>query len=208
MRALPTMVALALTTSCGSRPKPHAPVKLPAGGISAWLAGLAPATPVAVDETHERLEQATEFFLQRTATTRLHLQLDKPLYRPGEAIWVRAWELETRSLETPTTYHSVTIELFDPKGTKVADEKIVADSLLTDWGFKLPESAPGGQYSVRATSELARALERHSIGAPENPEKNQVETGPVRSEKRHATSANQPLSTSQSASWATSGDAR
>src|SRR5690606_10294008 len=49
---------------------------------------------------------------------RVYTQLDRPLYRPGEDIWVRSVSLVSRGLQ-PDSNYGLTYELVDPRGSVV-----------------------------------------------------------------------------------------
>ena len=79
---------------------------------------------------------------------------DKPLYRPGEPVRVRAVALERFRL-TPAGAAPMAFEVLDPRGAKVASDSLAATGGVGAWEWKIPEGAPGGQYTLRLTGDPA-----------------------------------------------------
>ncbi len=94
---------------------------------------------------------------------RLHLQVDKPLYRPGETIWFKAWDLEARTLAGAGSAQTI-VELVSPKGAVVMKKRLRA---AADGGahndFVLPEHAQGGEYTLRMTTSEGHTTDRGVI---------------------------------------------
>ena len=93
---------------------------------------------------------------------RLYLQVDKPLYKPGETIWFKTWDLKARALSGADVAQS-TVELISPKGATVLKKKlrVTAGSATND--FELPADVQGGEYTLRATSGDGQRAERGVI---------------------------------------------
>lgn len=80
---------------------------------------------------------------------RVHVQVDKPLYQPGETVWVKSWSLRARnfaeeSIELPARY-----ELVNPRGTVVAKLTVRERDGISHNAFDLPADLDGGEYIVR-----------------------------------------------------------
>lgn len=80
----------------------------------------------------------------------VYVSTDKPLYRPGQTIHVRALSLKQKDL-TPVSGEPVTLELLDGKGNKMFKE----DTLTDDYGVAsltpvLAAQVNVGSYTVRA----------------------------------------------------------
>ncbi len=78
------------------------------------------------------------------------LTTDKPVYQPGQTIYIRALSLRVPH-KTPLGAREVTLEILDPKGTKVFKEK----GTTSEWGifstsFKLASLVGLGNYKVQA----------------------------------------------------------
>ncbi len=95
--------------------------------------------------------------------TRVHVLTDKPLYRPGEIVWVRSWHLDSASF-TAATNGGIRYELVGPRGD-VVQEKYVeqkkAGAATND--FALPSSSPGGAWRVRVTAPDGASTERRLV---------------------------------------------
>ena len=93
---------------------------------------------------------------------RLYLQVDKPLYKPGETIWFKTWDLKARALSGADVAQT-TVELVSPKGATVLKKRlhVTAGSATND--FELPADVQGGEYTLRATSGDGQRAERGVI---------------------------------------------
>jgi len=91
--------------------------------------------------------------------SRMYVGVDKPLYRPGETVWFRCWEVSLRTF-TSNYDHQVVFQLIDPRGA-VAMEKVVwTQSGLAANDLELPLGMVGGEYRLRATSDRGVMTER------------------------------------------------
>lgn len=90
------------------------------------------------------------------------IQVDKPLYKPGETIWFKAWDLKTKTL-APADTAAITIELISPKGSVVLSKQleVAAGSAAND--FIIPPEAQGGEYTLRASTGEGQRAERSII---------------------------------------------
>jgi hypothetical protein len=153
--------ALALSCTSGTHvdPKPSLPPK--AGPSTAAFEDAPPATERG-DDIPGFAGDIRDAFDGR-AQRRMHVQVDKPLYRPGETIWIRVWDLSSKRLspKDPNSHH--TYELVSPKGAVVLAKMVQAPTGLTTNDFEIPPDVPGGRYIVRATSMTGAKVERPVI---------------------------------------------
>ncbi|MCA9494671.1 MAG: hypothetical protein KC621_32305, partial [Myxococcales bacterium] len=106
------------------------------------------------------LDERIESWFDGHGSRRLHVQLDRPMLRPGETVWVKSWNLATRTLTGEGAGAGVTYELLDPRGTIVETKRVLqADGTATN-DFVLPTDAPGGRWSVRLTAPTGETVER------------------------------------------------
>ncbi|MBX2802375.1 MAG: hypothetical protein KTR31_32145 [Myxococcales bacterium] len=77
----------------------------------------------------------------QTASRRVHVQLDRPLYRPGDEVSVRLWDLATR--DHGVGERQLTVQLLDPRGSQVQRQEMAKNGAL-----QLPEGAAGGTWKV------------------------------------------------------------
>jgi hypothetical protein len=108
-------------------------------------------------------------YFEHNGSSRLYIQVDKPLYRPGETIWFKAWDLKTRAMAGADS-NETTVELISPKGASVLKKRLhaVGGSAAND--FALPDEVQGGEYTLRATAaDGARAERALVVSAYEPP---------------------------------------
>lgn len=104
---------------------------------------------------------------------RLYIQVDKPLYKPGETIWFKTWDLQARNLTTRTPTgaeaapaSTTTVELVSPKGATVLRKRLRAPAGAAGGAtndFELPAEVQGGEYTLRATAADGQKAERTVI---------------------------------------------
>lgn len=104
-------------------------------------------------------------YFQVHGSRRVHVQLDRPMYRPGDDVWARAWTVETRRLERDDGQW-ITAELVDPSGQVVDTRALVANTPLD---FQLEADAPGGRWMVRTTLPTGQVDERPFVVASYTP---------------------------------------
>jgi alpha-2-macroglobulin-like protein len=127
------------------------------------LASLEPARPLPPSDDQKRLGAFIDAYFQSSATRRLYLHLDKPLYQPGETIWFRAWELAAPTLTAPAEDHGLTVELVSPQGSQVLQKRLLLQAGLATNDVMLPDTIEGGEYILRATSDLGGTFDRKLI---------------------------------------------
>ncbi|HEY7116168.1 MAG TPA: MG2 domain-containing protein, partial [Tepidisphaeraceae bacterium] len=74
---------------------------------------------------------------------------DKPIYRPGEKLYVRAALLHADK-HTPSPDRQVqSIEITGPKGDVVAGGWVNPQDGVTGFSWDIPAATPGGEYTVK-----------------------------------------------------------
>ncbi len=109
----------------------------------------------------DRLQGAFEGWPSRS----FHVQVDRPLYRPGETIWLRAWDLERKSLSATGQGQGLEIQLINPKGATVVSKKVAHSEGLNTNDLIIPEGVPGGEYLLRILRGGQQEAERPIIVA-------------------------------------------
>lgn len=94
---------------------------------------------------------------------RLYIQVDKPLYKPGETIWFKTWDLQARTLIGANAAQTSTVELVSPKGATVLRKRLRSASGSATNDFELPAEVQGGEYLLRATAADGQKAERTLI---------------------------------------------
>lgn len=170
---LPLLVAHA----CGSPPREapqglaipaDAPPQVDTGEApSALQRHLAALTPVGLStsKTTARLGDALDAFHARTPARRAYLAVDKPLYRPGETIWFRSFDLLAPDLSGPEGSYGTTFRLVSPKGAVVLEKRVLTAAGAAHNDFVLPADVPGGEYVLAAATDHGAATERSVIVA-------------------------------------------
>jgi hypothetical protein len=121
----------------------------------------APSPRLAKEVKTEELPQKIAAYFEGHAGQRLHIQTDKPLYKPGESIWVRVWDLQTRNLEVTPRPHR--LELVSPKGAVVLTKHVQTNTGVANNDFELPSDVQGGEYQLRVTAYSGETASRPII---------------------------------------------
>ena len=90
---------------------------------------------------------------------RVHVQIDRPMIKPGEALWIKTWNVATRGLRGDNG-RAITYELVDPRGVVVETKRVQQRNGTATNDFVLAADAPGGKWIVRATDETGASDER------------------------------------------------
>lgn len=83
-----------------------------------------------------------------TTAQRIYLQVDKPLYKPGETIWARIWDLHTKDL-SGTQNGAGLVQLISPKGAAVVEKRYALNNGYAAADIDLPAEVNGGEYILR-----------------------------------------------------------
>lgn len=138
--------------------------KLPGpSALQQQLAGMQPTRALPPSDDQKRLGAAIDGYFQSNTSRRLYVHLDKPLYQPGETIWLRVWELASPTLTASEQQHGVTVELVSPQGSQVLQKRLLVQAGVAGNDLELPATIEGGEYIVRATSDLGTTFDRKVI---------------------------------------------
>ncbi|MBU1896448.1 hypothetical protein KKB55_01600 [Myxococcota bacterium] len=168
MRQIPLIALIAISLGC----EPTGQIKGPEEALGGQPAARAhqaaapprdkdtPLPPVAAEVAPPasprlaeppQLRDKLEAYFTRHIGRRLYLQTDKPLYRPGETIWARGWDLKASTLEIHAPgAPNLRFALIDPKGAVALEA--AAPAMLAQASLELPAGAMGGLYKVRVTA--------------------------------------------------------
>ena len=119
-----------------------------------------PARPLPPSDAQTRLSAAIDQYFQRAATRRFYVHVDKPIYQPGETVWLRIWELTSASLTMDQSGHGIRVELISPKGASVIQKRVQVTGGIATNDLSLPATVQGGEYIIRAMSDLGGTVER------------------------------------------------
>src|SRR5262249_12623877 len=113
--------------------------------MDATFAALTP-TKITPSDASKRIDEAIASYFQSSSTKRAYLMPDKPLYQPGESIWVRADLRATGTLAGATS--GVTVQLVSPRGATVAQKRVMAQNGIAQADFELAAEIEGGEYKL------------------------------------------------------------
>ena len=142
--------ALALLSACPSQKgPPPEPSSAPPSEI-VLLEQAPPASPrVEIPAAFTEMQRPILDRWGGSPNRRAALVLDKPLYRPGESIWVSALDLDLPSFAPRTDRTFAKIALVDPRGSVALEQKVSQQDGRANTAFDLPPGAPGGRWLVQ-----------------------------------------------------------
>ncbi len=118
-----------------------------------------PASPRLDSDVPADISSRIDTHFEGHGSQRVHVQLDRPLYRPGETVWVKTWSVVTRGLGR-SPQDRITYEIVNPRG-QVVETKLVQQAGGTATNdFVLGAEAPGGKWVLRATLPTGEVDER------------------------------------------------
>lgn len=98
----------------------------------------------------KELKEKIALFNKTAPEDRVYLQLDKPMYEPGDDIWLCAYIRDGISLKPSNKSDIIHVELINPKGTVEKKISLIAKNGKAAGDFNLDKEALGGMYKVRA----------------------------------------------------------
>ncbi|HEX5062163.1 MAG TPA: MG2 domain-containing protein [Kofleriaceae bacterium] len=149
--------AALLSTSCaGSGPPANDVAAVPQQAASQSqldksIAAMTPAKVFASDKLVKMSSLINDYF-QRNPSQRSYVMTDKPLYQPGETIWFRADLRATGSLVGKTDM-GLNMMLMSPRGSIVAQKRVLAKSGVAQNDFALSPDIEGGEYTIQLTAD-------------------------------------------------------
>ncbi|MBX9850157.1 MAG: carboxypeptidase regulatory-like domain-containing protein [Cytophagaceae bacterium] len=81
---------------------------------------------------------------------RVYLHLDKPFYKPGEAIWFKAYLRNGTDFRASSVSDILHVEFIDPKGNIAKHIKLISKKGFASGDFQLEQEAAGGLYKIKA----------------------------------------------------------
>jgi hypothetical protein len=97
----------------------------------------------------EQLLGKTKTWFEGHAQRRIYVQVDKPLYKPGETIWIKTWDLAVHDLAGDGA-NGINYQLVSPKGAVVLRKRVPQAKGTANNDFVIPEGVQGGAYILRA----------------------------------------------------------
>jgi alpha-2-macroglobulin-like protein len=108
------------------------------------------------------LDRAIASFYERSTSKRTYLMTDKPLYQPGETIWFRADLRSTGTLMGGGPI-GLLVTLTSPRGSIVAQKRVLAQAGIGRNDFKLAAEIEGGEYTLSMVAEDGTATDSKQI---------------------------------------------
>ncbi len=122
-----------------------------------------PSTRLAIGDDQPRLDAIVSHF-EGLNEGRIYIQVDKPLYKPGETVWFRGWAVNDKNLQPRATgWHSY--ELISPKGASVLRKRVKANEGPPANDFEIPAGVQGGEYQIRVRTSDGLSGERPIVVA-------------------------------------------
>ena len=78
-----------------------------------------------------------------------YVQMDKPLYKPGDDIWFKAWVTDRQTGKLTNRSEILYAEIIDPKGKVKKKLHLIANNGTAHGDYHLSSEAAGGLYKLR-----------------------------------------------------------
>lgn len=87
-----------------------------------------------------------------------HIYTDKVIYRPNDVMFIEVYLVDAFN-KTPVSLNAtdtsfqnlwINLEVRDPVGAVIKSDNVEARNSTAVFAFKVPESASGGEYQIRA----------------------------------------------------------
>lgn len=113
---------------------------------------IAKLEPAPLGASDGKLAAAIATYFEANPTKRSYIMTDKPLYQPGETIWLRVDVRATKDLRgaAPT---GMTLQLVSPRGAFVATKRVLAQGGVAKNDLVLPDDMEGGEYTLNVLSD-------------------------------------------------------
>ncbi|MBN1583356.1 MAG: zf-HC2 domain-containing protein [Anaerolineae bacterium] len=100
---------------------------------------------------------------------RLYLNTDKPIYRPGQRVYMRTLTLESGTI-LPAAGHEIVLAIHDPDGARLVTKTVRASEYgIAATDYMLPADAVYGEYRLTATLGNTVSERTVSVGQYETP---------------------------------------
>jgi hypothetical protein len=99
-------------------------------------------------------------YFEGRSSRRIYIQLDRPIYQPGDTVWIKTWHFRTRELDGDHDNKGLTYELVSPRGSVTLRKLVREEEGTAENDIVLPEGLQGGEYRLRVTSLDGHSAER------------------------------------------------
>jgi hypothetical protein len=121
-----------------------------ATSMLAWFAPADYYQSVIENDFIKSVKEKLAEYNKRLPEDRIYLQLDKPLYEPGDDIWISAYVRDGLNMKPSAKSDIVHIELINPKGTVEKKISVIAKNGKAAGDFAIDKEGLGGLYKIRA----------------------------------------------------------
>lgn len=104
-----------------------------------------------INTSHAQLESADRI-------EKGYIQTDKPIYMPGDEIWIKGWVLNGANKPTILSNYA-TLEIIKPDGSKLLSRDILLENGMITEYLKLDINAVGGIYQLKIKTEIMRSID-------------------------------------------------
>lgn len=158
----PSFLVLSVVAACGPSPrKATDQVTRASEGADHVEMAPAPSSRLSLGQ-HDSVAATIDTYFEGQGTRRMHVQLDRPLYKPGDTVWIKSWSVATRGLAAGSGREAI-YELLDPSGRVVETRRVVQEQGTATNDIVLDPAASGGKWTLRATSATGEVDERPFI---------------------------------------------
>lgn len=122
-------------------------------GLSATLTGARYPFPQKWNEFLQSIHEKLTSFNTSLPEERVYVQMDKPMYKPGDDVWFAAWIADGQSLKVSGQSDILRVELINPKGNVEKTYNLVGKDGRAAGDFHLDEEIAGGIYKLKAYTQ-------------------------------------------------------
>ncbi|MBN2359544.1 MAG: hypothetical protein JXR83_08810, partial [Deltaproteobacteria bacterium] len=133
-----------------------------AAAVNDWKPQPAPPASgmVAAGDQQKKFEGLADAYFASHPTKRLYIQVDKPMYQPGETIWLRTAAVNSATLTGAAGTVGALYQLISPKGAVVLQKRVQQHSGAASNDFELPADVQGGEYTIKVVTDDGANEER------------------------------------------------
>ncbi len=155
----------ATRTAAATNPDPVVLVTAESGPspLHQRLRAQAPALALPTSGVEHKLDSALADYHQRVRSHRAYIATDKPLYRPGETVWFRTFDLFSAGFTGEPGEYATNFQLISPKGAVVMEKRARTQAGAAANDFVIPGHVPGGEYTIKAITDQGTEVERSVI---------------------------------------------
>ncbi len=139
-------------TGPGGSKKPAVPAGR-ATAVEPPLARQTGTSPIYESGSLQHLQASFVSYSEHLPNDRIYLQLDKPIYSPGETIWFQAYLRDEGDLGPSRQSDVVHVEFLNPNGSVARRLEIIAKEGTCAGDIDLADNLPGGIYKIKAYTE-------------------------------------------------------